>query len=333
MRIQMNQYDIVFDSINHFNSHITSVYGHRKLFIVTDNNVFDLYEKKIRQALHDFELSFTVITPGERSKTYETYLSVISDLIDKGLKRDHMIVALGGGVVGDLAGFVAASIYRGVPFIQMPTTLLAMVDSSIGGKTGIDLPSGKNLVGAFYHPQMVLVDVSFLDTLSQEEYRHGMAEVIKAGLIGDRSLYDQVKKPVKLHINQLRAAIEVKKLVVDQDPFDKKERMFLNFGHTFGHAIEKHFAYDTYKHGEAISYGMLMALDIGSFLGITPISLYEDVKRVLMDWELVKEPLLKKEDFMNDIITDKKFTADGFHFILLKDIGQPIIKKLKPGDF
>ncbi len=332
MKIPMSNYDIVFAELNQFEAHIKSVYAYRKLFIVTDETVFSFYQNKVKEALSDFEVSFTVISPGETSKAYDTYVNVISDLINKGLKREHMIVALGGGVVGDLAGFVAATIYRGVPFIQIPTTLLAMADSSIGGKTGIDLDEGKNLVGAFYTPKIVLIDMNFLKTLSPAEYRNGMAEVIKAGLIGNKSLYVQVRRPVEINAAQLKEAILVKKAVVDIDPFDKKERMFLNFGHTFGHAIEKHFNYNRYKHGEAISYGMLIAIELGISLDITPSSLYDEVKGTLLAWQLINEPVLEKDRFTKYIKTDKKYTADGFHFILLKGIGKPVIKQLQVGE-
>lgn len=332
MHIKMNNYNIIFDALKHCQNHIKSVYTHQKLFIVTDETVFALYEEKVKTALPDFDLSFTVIPAGETSKVFDTYVNVVSDLIKKGLKRSHMIVALGGGVVGDLAGFVAASLYRGVPFIQIPTTLLAMADSSIGGKTAIDLKEGKNLVGAFYTPKLVLIDMAFLKTLSKQEYRNGMAEIIKAGLIGDKKLYAQIRRPVTLTATQLKAAIMVKKNVVDIDPYDKKERMLLNFGHTFGHAIEKHFNYNRYKHGEAIGYGMLIAIDIGITEEITPNELYDEVKGTLLSWQLISEPVLTKKRFLNDISTDKKNTADGFYFIFLEAIGKPVIRKIQVGD-
>ncbi len=332
MRIPMNQYDIIFTALNQCQQHIKDVYTYDKLFIVTDEHVFSLYENKVKQALSDFDLSFTVIPAGETSKVYDTYLTVISHLIEQGLKREHMIIALGGGVVGDLTGFVAATIYRGVPYIQIPTSLLAMADASIGSKTAIDLPEGKNLVGAFYAPKAVLIDMQFLETLPPAEYRNGMAEVIKAGLIGHPGLYAQVRRPITLTATLLKDAIEVKKAVVDIDPFDKKERMFLNFGHTFGHAIERHFNYNIYKHGEAVSYGMMMAIDIGIDLGVTPHTLYDEVKGTLLSWQLIKEPLLDKKRFVKEITTDKKHTAQGFHFILLEAIGKPVIKKVELGD-
>ena len=333
MCIQMNDYDIILDNLNEFHKHITSLYTHKKLFIVTDEHVFSLYEDKVKKALSSFEVFFTVIEPGETSKNFITYQTVISDLISKGIKRSHLIISLGGGVVGDLTGFVASTLYRGMPFIQIPTTLLAMVDASIGGKTGIDLPEGKNLVGAFYQPKAVLIDMAFLETLSKEEYRNGMAEVIKAGLIGNPSLYAQVRRPMTLNVSQLKDAILVKKAVVDIDPFDLKERMHLNFGHTFGHAIERYFKYERYKHGEAISYGMLIAIEVGMSLGITPEGLYDEVKGTLQAWHLVSDPVLTKDRFVTFIGTDKKNTAQGFHFILLEAIGKPVIKTLQLGDF
>jgi 3-dehydroquinate synthase len=249
------------------------------------------------------------------------------------MKRNHLLVALGGGVVGDLTGFVASTLFRGVSYIQIPTTLLAQVDSSIGGKVGIDLPQGKNLIGSFYDPKLVMIDPLFLSTLDQREYNNGLAEMIKVGLIGDKHLYQYLLSYDKVTEKEIAQAIAVKRDLVLIDPFDKKERMYLNFGHTFGHAIEKKHQYQTYKHGEAISYGMLIALEIGIRLGETKPELYEEVKELLKRLELVKEPLLNPLHYADAILTDKKYLSDGLNYIIVPRVGVAKIIKLKESDW
>ena len=333
MKLQMKTYDIIVEHhcMDELDKYIKNVYSNNKVFIVTDDHVYDLYHKKIEKTLNHYEIAFVSIKPGETSKSFKTYQWVIKELIHKGLKRGHLIIALGGGVVGDLAGFVAATLYRGCPFIQIPTTLLAQVDSSIGGKVAVDLEEGKNLVGAFYEPVLVLIDPEFLKTLNHREYIQGVAEMIKAGLIKDRSLFNHFKTNDTVDIEQIIKALKVKKEVVLKDPYDYGIRMILNFGHTFGHAIEKKYNYQVYKHGEAISYGMLIALKIGIQKGITPKYIYDEVKNVLLRLGLVKEPLFSKESLLNEIKTDKKNMSDQFHFICIKNIGEAQITQIKEG--
>lgn len=333
MKINMPDYDIIVghQEMNHMTSHIKEIYPYEQIFILTDNHVYGLYKDKINQWFKSFHTEIVTVEPGEKSKSYDVYLEAIDKLISKGIKRKHLLIALGGGVIGDLAGFIASTLYRGIPFMQIPTSLLAMVDSSIGGKVGIDLDSGKNLIGSFYQPKKVIIDPDFLDTLSVEEYHNGMAEMIKSGLIGDSALYTFFKTHDKVTINEIIQTIEVKRKVVLIDPYDHKERMYLNFGHSYGHAIEKATHYEVYKHGQAISYGMLIALDKGIALKITPQYLYEEVKEILLKLDLVKEPLLEAREFEQELIYDKKNMADGYHFIFIKEIGQPVIKKIKLG--
>ncbi len=334
MKLKMPDYEIIIEknSIRNLPKHIKSFYDYDDLFIVTYVNVDELYYFLIKRILNDFHLHIVVVKAGEQSKSFTTYLDVINQLMDKGIKRNHLILALGGGVVGDLTGFVAATLYRGCPYIQIPTTLLSQVDSSIGSKVGIDLEKGKNLVGAFYHPKVVIIDPVFLDTLSKREYNQGAAEMIKAGLIANKELFDYFKECKKVTTKEIIMAIEVKRNVVLKDPYDQKERMLLNFGHTFGHAIEKKFKYQTYKHGEAISYGMLIALEIGIKKGLTPKSIYESIRHTLELNGLIKKPYFKVEDLKEDIKTDKKFTAQAFHFICLSDIGQGVVTQIKVGE-
>jgi 3-dehydroquinate synthase len=330
----MPNYDIFIeeDGLSHLAKHIKEVYPYDDLFVITDQNVFDLYNEKLIQALIGYKLSFVILPPGEKSKSLEVYHQAIQTLIEKGIKRNHLILAFGGGVIGDLAGFIASTLYRGISYIQIPTTLLAQVDSSIGGKVGIDLKEGKNLIGSFYDPKFVFIDPSFLKTLSKREYNNGLAEMIKAGLIGDKKLYAYLLEHDTVTETEITEAIQVKRNVVLIDPYDKKERMYLNFGHTFGHAIEKKHKYETYLHGEAISYGMLIALQIGIQIGETKEELYQEVKKLLLDRGLVKEPLLEMDEYRDEIIHDKKNLADGLHFIIVTKPGDVKTHKLKELD-
>lgn len=330
----METYDIYvgLHEINQLQKYIKNIYTQKDIFIVTDEHVDQLYHNLMTSKLNDFKLHFVVIKPGETSKSIETYVQTIHHLIDLGIKRNHLLISLGGGVVGDLTGFIASTLYRGIDFIQIPTTLLSQVDSSIGSKVGIDLEKGKNLVGAFYQPKFVLIDPIFLETLDDREYHQGVAEMIKAGLIANEALYQFFKTHQKVTEKEILMALEVKRDVVLKDPFDHKERMTLNFGHTFGHAIEKKYQYQTYKHGEAISYGMLIAIKIGIEKGITPSYIYDDVKKVLEKHQLIKRPYFSADELKEFIKTDKKYMADVFHFICLKDIGESVITNLKVGE-
>jgi len=322
--IKMPDYDLILDELglSHLESEIKRVYAFDKLYIITDDIVFGIYETTLKEALPSFKLEFIVIPSGEESKSFDTYQDVIRRLISKKMKRNHMIIAFGGGVVGDLAGFVAATLYRGVPFIQLPTTLLAMVDSSIGGKVGIDLNEGKNLIGSFYNPKLVYITPKFLDTLPVREYHNGLAEMIKAGLIGDKHLYQYLLNNDRVTIKEIQWAIHVKRDIVLIDPYDQKERMFLNFGHTFGHAIEAKHNYLVYKHGEAVSYGMIIALAVGVKLGETPQALYEEVKQLLIQRELVKEPFMRASDYLEQVKKDKKYIGDTLQFVIVPKVGQ-----------
>lgn len=333
--IKMEDYEITLSpgGLDQLSNMIKAMYKDVHLFVITDHHVYQLYHEKFSAVLNDFLIQYVVIEPGEKSKSLKTYQNVIDTLIEKGIKRSHLLVGFGGGVVGDLTGFVAATLYRGIPYIHVPTSLLAMVDSSIGGKVGIDLPQGKNLIGAFNNPIMVFIDTDFLKTLPQRDYRNGLAEMIKAGLIGDKKLYHALLEKEEVGETEIAQAIHVKRELVLSDPYDQKERMLLNFGHTFGHAIEKKHHYETYLHGEAVSYGMLIALEVGIQLGETKQELYDEVKALLIKRKLVCEPLLAMEDYKDAIVHDKKFLSDGLHFIVVTRPGDAKIVTLKMEDF
>jgi len=270
------------------------------------------------------------IPGGEGSKTLENVSSLLSDLAKEKLSRSAVLIAIGGGVIGDLAGFVAATYLRGINFVQVPTTLLAMVDSSVGGKTGVNLPEGKNLVGAFHQPKLVVADLDTLSTLPAKEFSAGMAEVIKYGAIKDKALFDRVAKGVNPDDADLDEIVEkcvsIKARIVENDEFETKgERALLNFGHTIGHAIEKATGYKKYLHGEAISLGMRAA----AWLSRREAGLSQEDARDL-DLALISNNLPvvldKKVDsqaILAALGNDKKVASDGVNrWVLLTELGQ-----------
>ncbi len=314
------------DLITELETYIYKVYAHKEIFILTDEHVFDLYKEKMVKVLPHYTVKWCVIKPGEEAKSMDIYQDVIHQLIALGIKRNHLILALGGGVIGDLSGFVAATLYRGLPYIQIPTSLLAQVDSSVGGKVGINLAEGKNLLGSFYQPKAVLIDPTFLKTLPAVEYTNGLAEMIKCGLIADKKLFNHFLTHDKVTETEIARAISVKRKLVLKDPFDQYERMLLNFGHTFGHAIEKQSAF-AIKHGYAVSHGMLIALKLGIKLGYSD-NVYQEVKQVLNRLKLVEDEPLDYHTYINSLSTDKKNLADGFRFVYLEKIGKSFIGRL-----
>lgn len=305
--------------------YIQEVYKNKKIFILTDDKVSDLYLKKVIHALKDtYELDYVIIPNGEESKNIEIYAKCCEELINKGIKRNHLLLALGGGVIGDLCGFIASTLYRGIPYIGIPTSLLSQMDSSIGGKTGIDFAGRKNILGAFKQPLCVFIDPETLDTLDEREFNNGMGELIKHGAIGNKGLLDMLMNKPKINEDIIYESLCVKKRVVELDEFDLKERMTLNFGHTFGHAIELKYGY---KHGEAVSVGMLMAIQMGVDLKITDPSCYNKIKAILELYHLPCDSYNYKE-YLSDILYDKKNIAGVINFIFLTNLGECTIYKL-----
>ena len=326
----LKNYDVYLteNALTNLNPILSEHYKGNVLHVITDETVYKTHGDTSKNVLKNYTVTFTVVPPGEKSKSLSTYHTVIKNLIKNDIKRDHLIIAFGGGVIGDLAGFVAATLYRGIPFIQVPTTLLACVDSSVGSKVAIDLEEGKNLVGAFYDPLFVFIDLQFLKTLPKREWNNGLAEILKAGLIQDAALYQKLIQGNKVDIDIILNAIEIKLNLVEKDPYDLNERMLLNFGH----AIEKVHGYDDYKHGEAISYGMLIALKIGEKLNVTPPSIYPQLKTFLLNQGIINEPLLRAEKYLPHLKNDKKARSNDIQFILLETMGKAVIVTLKVGD-
>ena len=239
---------------------VSEVFSGKKIMIVSDDNVFPLYGEIITKALSDsgFECHSFVLPHGEPTKSFQSLPKIYEALLNAKLTRSDLLIALGGGVIGDLAGFVASSYLRGIKFVQIPTSLLAQVDSSVGGKVAVDLPQGKNLVGAFYHPKAVIIDPDVLNTLPDHFISDGMGEVIKYGCIKDKELFELLCRhtsfdDLKPKLTQIIArCVDIKRIVVEADQFDLGERILLNFGHTLAHTIEQHFNYERESHGEAV---------------------------------------------------------------------------------
>jgi len=303
----------------------------RRAVIVTDRLVSSLYEKQAARSLSDagFTVTAVQIEPGEGSKTMETVLSLYGAFHQAGLTRDDLVVALGGGVVGDLSGFAAATWLRGVPLLQVPTTLLAQVDSSIGGKNGVDLPYGKNLAGTFYQPRAVLIDPLVLKSLSRRRMAEGMAEVIKSGLIRDAELFRQIEQKTYDLEWVIDRCVRIKAGIVERDEMDHGERMLLNFGHTIGHAVEHVTGYQDLTHGEAVAIGTMTALAIGEQLGLTPAGIRDRVGQVLSGVGLpIEAPVIRADDILEAVRSDKKKRSNRLHFILLHDIGNGFVHSM-----
>ena len=272
----------------------------------------------------------TAAPTGEEAKSLETYSNILRDLASERVSRQAIIVSVGGGVIGDLAGFVAATYLRGINFVQVPTTLLAMVDSSVGGKTGVNLPEGKNLVGAFHQPKLVVADLDTLATLPAREFSAGMAEVIKYGAIRDKALFDRVAKGVSPDDPDLDEIVEtcvaIKARIVERDEFETKgERALLNFGHTIGHAIEKATGYKKYLHGEAISLGMRAAAWLSRReAGLSQEDARDlDLALIANNLPVVLDQAVDSQSILAALGNDKKVAADGVNrWVLLTELGQ-----------
>jgi len=308
----------------------------REAAIVTDATVWELYGGRLSSSLSASGFSFTpiVLEPGEQSKSLESLSKVYSALAKSGLKRDGLLIAFGGGVPGDLCGYAAATYMRGVAFVQIPTTLLAQVDSSVGGKTAVNLPEGKNLVGAFYQPKLVIADTDLLSTLSQRDFSGGMAEVIKYGAIASLPLFEKLEmlsgKPTGQALEEIICeCCDIKQNVVLQDELDRGLRMILNFGHTFGHGIEKMYNYTRYTHGEATAIGMLLAAHTGELLGITPMGTEERLKSLISAAGLPVSYDFILADLLPLMQNDKKNESGAMNLILLSKLGNATVNKIK----
>ena len=294
--LKENSYNILIEKglLNKLGEELKNIYFGEKIFIITDENVDKYYGSKVKDELDKigYKTRKMVLAPGEKTKSFSTLPSIYNELLDFKLTRKELIITLGGGVIGDLGGFVASTFLRGVSFIQIPTSLLAQVDSSVGGKVAVDLEKGKNLVGSFYQPKAVFIDPDVLNTLPEKFYKDGMAEVIKYGCIKDRDFFYMLKslksrEEVMNNIEDiLYKCCYIKKSVVERDEKDLGERMLLNFGHTLGHAIEKYYNFTGYSHGEAVAIGMYNISLKSEDEGITEKGVAEEIKEILINYDL-----------------------------------------------
>ncbi len=309
----------------------------RRVAIITDDNVSGIYGKLLEESIREQGLAAEIISvkPGEGSKSLETLKTVYGRLSELKLTRTDMILTFGGGVVGDLGGFAAATYLRGIPYIQVPTSLLAQVDSSIGGKVAVDLPWGKNLVGSFYHPAAVFIDPVLLKTLEVRYLHDGLAEVIKYGFIKDSGILDELAdcRDDEELLDKIDRVIfsccSIKKTLVEQDEKDFGCRMLLNFGHTYGHAVEKYFGYEKYTHGEAVAIGMAHITRNSERLGITEKGTAAYLEELLGKFNLpFKPPEMDKSALEETMLLDKKSSGECINLILLRKAGEAFIEKI-----
>ena len=292
----------------------------REIVIITDDFIPKIYLNTIKKKMSNSRVF--EVPHGEKSKSMETAYSILDKMVNYKITRNCLIIALGGGVIGDLSGFIASIYMRGVDFIQIPTTLLSQIDSSVGGKVGINSSNMKNAIGSFYQPKMVLIDPDTLTTLSKKEFSNGIAEMIKYGMIADKTLFiNLLENNLLTNIEKyIEKCIIIKKSFVVDDVFDKGKRQALNFGHTIGHAIEKHSNYSL-LHGEAISIGMVLMSKNYIY--------HDDLIKVLKKYNLPIKYEYDKTEILEYIKTDKKATINSINIVLVEKIGSSIIKNIE----
>lgn len=306
----------------------------KKLFIITDENVAKLYLKELTNYLSDYNTYYFVVKPGEKAKSLEVASEVYNEMLKLNCDRETTIISLGGGVVGDLSGFIASTYMRGTKFIQIPTTLLSQVDSSVGGKVAINFNGYKNLIGNFYNPNAVIIDLKVLETLNKRQFRSGLGEIVKYGFISDYRIIEEFRDNYNELLNfnldillpLVKKSIIIKKKIVELDERDNNIRKILNFGHTIGHGIESLENFNRYTHGEAVSLGIVYESMIAYNLGLICKSYYDEIKSII-------KMLIKLEDFneneiksiISKIKKDKKCVNGKINIILPVDIGKVMI--------
>lgn len=353
INLGMRSYDIVIGRrlIENISEHLNPILKRQRVAVVTDDNVSSAQGARLRSALDDAGITanFIALPPGEATKTFHFLDHLVTALIDHGIERDDVIIAFGGGVVGDITGFAAAILRRGCRFVQVPTTLLAQVDSSVGGKTAINVPAGKNLVGAFHQPSLVIADLDALKTLPAREFRAGYAEVVKYGLINDAAFFawleenhhalDPSQPSAKLQY-AIAKSCEAKAAIVSDDERETGQRALLNLGHTFGHAIETIYGHTSeVLHGEAVALGTILAFQFAEKHAMCSGG---DVKRVVSHFQKIGLPISKTDlpqrtdldalHIFNAMLQDKKVKSGALTLILPHAIGDARIKTGVPHD-
>lgn len=323
-------------------SHLTPWIRGKQVLVVTNTTLESLYLQPVLEALSEFDVATVVLPDGEAYKQLDTLNAIYETALIRRFSRNATFVALGGGVVGDMVGFAAATYQRGVPFIQIPTTLLAQVDSSVGGKTGVNHPLGKNMIGAFHQPVAVLADTQVLSTLPNRELSAGLAEVIKYGLLGDIQFLGWIESSMDALVARdadaltyaIARSCEMKADIVARDEKEGGVRAWLNLGHTFGHAIEAHLGYGDWLHGEAVGAGMVMAARASAALGDLS---EQDVERVVRVCERAGLPVtppagMTPSDFLRHMAVDKKNIDGQLRLVLLRRLGEAYIADAVPSD-
>ena len=333
VNLDKNSYPIYIENgiLAKAGKYISHCFKGKKIMVVSDDRVFPVYGNILLRSLHGYECHSIALPHGEPTKSFQTLPKIYEAMLSAKISRSDLVIALGGGVIGDLAGFAAASFLRGVRLVQIPTSLLAQVDSSVGGKVAVDLPQGKNLVGAFYHPESVLIDPDVLDTLPPHFISDGMGEVIKYGCIRDRALFDRLcshssfedLKPALTEV--IARCVDIKRSVVEADQFDTGERMLLNFGHTLAHTIEQYYHYERESHGEAVGIGMYQITKIAEEKGLTAPGCAEKIKKTLEIYGLPSSCGLPMSSLKDAITLDKKNLNGHLNVVLLKDIGDSYV--------
>ncbi|WP_164887487.1 3-dehydroquinate synthase [Hahella sp. KA22] len=323
-------------------SYFADAIRHKQVMIVTNETIAPLYLEQLEASLEGFQVDKTILEDGEQFKNLDSLNNIFDHLLTQKHNRTTTLIALGGGVVGDMTGFAAACYQRGVDFIQAPTTLLSQVDSSVGGKTGVNHPLGKNMIGAFYQPKAVVIDTDTLKTLPAAEVSAGLAEVIKYGLIYDQAFFSWLEENIDL-IKELDSAVityaikrscEIKAEVVAADETEQGLRAILNLGHTFGHAIEAYTHYKEWLHGEAVAVGMLMAADLSRRMGRLNEQDCERITKLISRADLpVRPPVsMTKDDFIRYMAIDKKVLDGQLRLVLLESLGRADVTADFPAD-
>lgn len=326
VNLDKNSYDITFD--NSLSALKEFMAKYNKVVLVTDENVNRLYGK-LFEGLVTAKL---VLPAGEKTKSKDNLFWLYERFMETGITRTDLIVAFGGGVIGDLTGFAASTFMRGVAYIQVPTTLLAQVDSSVGGKTAIDLPQAKNIVGSFYQPKAVFINTDFLKTLPPRIYSDGMAEVIKYGVIRDRELFEMLFENQLDHQEIVYRCCDIKRIIVEHDQFDTGERMLLNFGHTLGHVVEQYYNYKKYTHGEGVAIGMYTVSRITEAMGITEQGTAETIKNLLTKFRLPCKMAIRPDVVLGTMKLDKKSEGTMINLVVAEEIGKSKLLKLPQSD-
>ena len=333
-----DKYDILIEKglIKKAGELTKTVLSGKKLVLVSDTNVYPIYGDDVKSSLEaeGYDVYTYIFEAGEASKTTKTVIDMVEFMAQNELTREDGVVALGGGVCGDMAGFAAAIFLRGIKFVQIPTSLLAQVDSSVGGKTAVDLPQGKNLCGAFHQPSLVIIDPNVLDTLTEHYFADGMGEVIKYGCIKSKSLFNRLENenPKDFIDDLIFECVDIKRQVVENDEKEHGERALLNFGHTCGHAIEKLWNFEAVSHGEAVGIGMVMITRVSENIGITEKGTTDRIINVLKKNGMKIEDTHSISEIVGAMSADKKRTGNGIKFAMLNSIGDSFIKPVENED-